>query len=104
MRRARGSRSAATRRISAITDASPLRVRLACFARIRELVGAAQLERTVPAGTTAAACLAALAAEFPALAPLAASTRFVRGGTFVGGEAELRDGDELGLLPPYGGG
>jgi molybdopterin converting factor small subunit len=79
-------------------------VRVACFARIRELAGAAELERSLPAGTTAAQCFAALAADFPALALLAASTRFVRGGAFIEGAAELRDGDELGLLPPYGGG
>jgi molybdopterin converting factor small subunit len=35
---------------------------------------------------------------------LAQSTRFVRAGAFVPSSAELRDGDELGLLPPYGGG
>jgi molybdopterin converting factor small subunit len=46
----------------------------------------------------------ALAEEFPALAALRASTRFVRNGAFVRAETSLADGDELGLLPPYGGG
>jgi molybdopterin converting factor small subunit len=35
---------------------------------------------------------------------LRASTRFVRNGAFVDAETSLADGDELGLLPPYGGG
>jgi molybdopterin converting factor small subunit len=79
-------------------------VRVACFARIRELVGAAELERVAPPGSTAAACFAALAGDFPALAAFAGSTRFVRGGAFIDAATELHDGDELGLLPPYGGG
>jgi molybdopterin converting factor small subunit len=79
-------------------------VRVACFARIREIVGATELERTAPAGATAADCFAGLAAEFPALAALGPSTRFVRGGALVAATTELQDGDELGLLPPYGGG
>jgi molybdopterin converting factor small subunit len=79
-------------------------VRIVTFARIRELVGAAALERVVEEGTTAGDALDGLAVEFPSLAGLAQSTRFVRDGAFVPSSAELRDGDELGLLPPYGGG
>jgi molybdopterin converting factor small subunit len=79
-------------------------VRIVAFARIREVVGAAALERVVREGTTAGDAFGGLAAEFPALAELAQSTRFVRAGAFVPSSAELRDGDELGLLPPYGGG
>jgi molybdopterin converting factor small subunit len=79
-------------------------VRLVAFARIRELIGTASLERVILEGTTAGDAFDELAAEFPALAELARSTRFVRDGAFVAPSAELRDGDELGLLPPYGGG
>jgi molybdopterin converting factor small subunit len=45
-----------------------------------------------------------LAGEFPALGDLSDSTRLVRNGAFVERGTALRDGDELGLLPPYGGG
>jgi molybdopterin converting factor small subunit len=81
-----------------------MNVRVVTFARIRELVGAAALERAVAEGATVADAFDGLAADFPALAELARSTRFVRNGTFVPATAQLRDGDELGLLPPYGGG
>ena len=79
-------------------------VRVTCFARIREIVGSGQLERALPEGASASDCFAALAGEFPALADLGSSTRFVRDGTFVDAAAALHEGDELGLLPPYGGG
>jgi molybdopterin converting factor small subunit len=79
-------------------------VRVTCFARIREIVGSGQLERALPEGANASDCFRALAADFPALADLGLSTRFVRDGAFVGAATALRDGDELGLLPPYGGG
>ena len=42
--------------------------------------------------------------EFPALGPLLPSTRFVRNGAFVEADSVLGDGDELALLPPFGGG
>jgi molybdopterin converting factor small subunit len=82
-----------------------MKIRIVPFARIREIVGAATLERVIPDGASAATPFSkALAREFPPLAELARSTRFVRGGAFVAADAELRDGDELGLLPPFGGG
>jgi molybdopterin converting factor small subunit len=74
------------------------------FARIREIVGSARLEREAPEGATAGEVWSALALEFPALRELAASTRLVRNGAFVDLAAALREGDELALLPPYGGG
>ena len=79
-------------------------MRVVPFARIRDIVGAPRLERALPEAATVADLWQALAAEFPALAELAASTRLVRGGTFVDGGARLRDGDEVCLLPPFGGG
>jgi molybdopterin synthase catalytic subunit len=79
-------------------------VRVLPFARIREIVGASELVRGVTEGATVADLWNALAREYPALDPLRASTRLVRNGTFVKSETTLADGDELGLLPPYGGG
>jgi len=81
-----------------------MRVRVLAFARLRELLGAGNLERTLPDGATAAQAWDGLAADFPALVPLTASTRLARNGTAVGRDAVLRDGDELALLPPFGGG
>ena len=81
-----------------------MQVRVVPFARLRELLGAATLERDEPEGVTAGELWARLARDFPSLAELERSTRFVRNGAFVDRRAVLRDGDELGLLPPYGGG
>ena len=81
-----------------------MHVRVVPFARIREIVGSAEVERHARDGVTAGEIWDGLAADFPALAGLRASTRFVRNGAFVVAETSLADGDELGLLPPYGGG
>jgi molybdopterin converting factor small subunit len=81
-----------------------LTVRVVPFARIREIVGFSELARGAPDGSTAGEVWDGLAREFPALGPLRASTRLVRNGAFVGPGARLAEGDELGLLPPYGGG
>ncbi|MGP6159969.1 MAG: MoaD/ThiS family protein [Vulcanimicrobiaceae bacterium] len=81
-----------------------MRVRIVPFARLRELLGAASLEREQREGATAGDLWGALASEFPALVGLEGSTRFVRNGAFVDRQAVLREGDELALLPPYGGG
>jgi molybdopterin synthase catalytic subunit len=81
-----------------------MRVRIVPFARLREVVGAATVFRDVPAGATAGAVWDELAREFPPLAELAGSTRLARNGHFVDRFAALAEGDELALLPPYGGG
>jgi molybdopterin converting factor small subunit len=81
-----------------------MQVRIVPFARIREILGAATLQRDEREGATAGDLWSSLARDFPALAELEPSTRFVRNGAFVDRLAVLRDGDELALLPPYGGG
>jgi molybdopterin converting factor small subunit len=74
------------------------------FARIREILGGAALQRDEREGATAGDVWVGLAREFPGLDELERSTRFVRNGAFVDRLAVLREGDELGLLPPFGGG
>lgn len=81
-----------------------MNVRIATFARLREIVGEAELERTLPDGATADDVWRLLAREHAALSDLRASTRFALGGVFVDGGTPLRDGDEIALLPPFGGG
>ncbi len=81
-----------------------MQVRVVPFARIREILGAPALEREEREGATAGELWARLAREFPALGELERSTRFVRNGAFLDRLAVLEDGDEVGLLPPYGGG
>ena len=79
-------------------------VRVVPFARIREIIGSSALERRVANDVTAGALWTDLAREFPALRTLERSTRLVRNGAFIDATTPLADGDELGLLPPFGGG
>ena len=79
-------------------------VRVLAFARLRELLGFG--ERLVPItdGASADELWAQLAAGSAELAGLRASTRFARNGELIAGTTVLREGDELALLPPVGGG
>jgi molybdopterin converting factor small subunit len=79
-------------------------VRVLAFARVREVLGFAERDIEVPDGSTARDAWNRLADVRGALAPLAASTRLARNGVMVDDRAPLRDGDELALLPPAGGG
>ncbi len=74
------------------------------FARIREIVGSASFPREVPHDATADDLWRGLALEFPALAALRDSTRLARGGAMIERTATLDEGDEIALLPPFGGG
>jgi molybdopterin converting factor small subunit len=79
-------------------------VRVVAFARLRELLGFGERLVGVPDGATADDVWALLAAGAPQLGGLRPSTRFARNGVLIGGSTALRDGDELALLPPVGGG
>jgi molybdopterin synthase catalytic subunit len=75
------------------------------FAQARERSGRARGTLELPDGSKVADALARLEREHPALAPLwphlavAVDQQLVRGG-----DASLRDGAELALLPPVSGG
>jgi molybdopterin converting factor small subunit len=79
-------------------------VRVLAFARIRELLGFGEQRIGVADGTTAGAVWAQFEHDVPLLAGLRTSTRFARNGALVDETAVLREGDELALLPPVGGG
>ncbi len=81
-----------------------MRIRVLAFARIREIVGDASSDRNVREGTTVGELWDELGRDFPALTPLGGSTRFARNGAFARATDALVDGDELALLPPFGGG
>jgi len=79
-------------------------VRVLAFARLRELLGFGTRDVAVPARTTLEELWSLLARDAAGLDALRASTRFARNGTLVNASTPLRDGDEIALLPPVGGG
>lgn len=81
-----------------------MRVRVLAFARLRELLGFGQLDVDVDPGATVESLWEGLVAAADSGAALRASTRFARNGALVDGAALLREGDEVALMPPVGGG
>jgi molybdopterin converting factor small subunit len=81
-----------------------MRVSIAAFAGVRELLAECPAVLDLPDGATVADAWKALEARQPALVPLAASTRLARNGQLVSRGETLGHGDELALLPPVGGG
>lgn len=79
-------------------------VRVLAFARLRELLGFGARSVEVADGATLEQLWEQLSAEARELGALRASTRFARNGALAAGATALRDGDEIALLPPVGGG
>lgn len=74
------------------------------FARLREIVGAAELERAVPDGSTVQQVWRALAHEFPPLAEFEPSISAAVNAEYAKLDARVHDGDEVAFLPPVSGG
>jgi molybdopterin converting factor small subunit len=81
-----------------------MRVAVAAFAGLRELLAGSASELELPAGACVGDAWAALERRHPALAELAPSTRLARNGRLATAADPLSDGDEVALLPPVGGG
>jgi molybdopterin converting factor small subunit len=71
---------------------------------LSRLAGSPVLAVDVADGATVGDVLARLAQDRPAVAPGLASALTVVGGTQVGGERVLAEGDELAVLTPVAGG
>lgn len=99
--RARGWKSTATPPTSVATS---VLVRVLAFARVREIIGASELERPMEAGSTIESLWRTFVAERPELATFDSSIRFACNGKIVDPALTLRDGDEVALLPPVSGG
>ncbi|GAC1659327.1 MAG: hypothetical protein NVS4B13_03810 [Candidatus Elarobacter sp.] len=79
-------------------------VRVLAFARLRELLGFGERALDVEDGATLDDLWIRLARDARGLDALRASTRFARNGALATGATALREGDEIALLPPVGGG
>jgi molybdopterin converting factor subunit 1 len=79
-------------------------VTIRLFARLREIVGASELERTLPDDATARTAWDALVADHPALGDYAAAVSCAVNEEYTRLTAALKDGDEVAFLPPVSGG
>ena len=79
-------------------------VRVLAFARVRELLGFGEQAVALPEGAGVERLWERLADDAPGLQALRGSTRIAVNGTLAPGTQPLRDGDEVALLPPVGGG
>lgn len=81
-----------------------MRVTVRLFARLKDIAGAAELEREVPAQATLADVWTALATDFPAMAPYRGSVSGARNAEYARMDVSIADGDEIAFLPPVSGG
>jgi molybdopterin synthase sulfur carrier subunit len=81
-----------------------MRVTIRLFGRLRDMAGAGELERDVPAAATVATAWQLLSAEFPQVAPYGRSVSAAVNADFAKMTAPLASGDEVAFLPPVSGG
>ena len=79
-------------------------VTIRLFARLREIAGAAELSRNLPAGATARTAWDALVSDFPAMGDYAAAVSCAVNEEYTRLSATLKDGDDVAFLPPVSGG
>lgn len=81
-----------------------MRVRVRLFARLRDIIGASEIERDLPAGATARMLWDALAADHPELDRYLTAVSTAVNEEYARMDAILADGDEVAFLPPVSGG
>ena len=81
-----------------------MRVTVRLFARLREMVGAGELQRDAVEGATVADVWNGLARDYPAVAPYAESMSCAVNAEYARMTARVSDGDEVAFLPPVSGG
>ena len=87
-----------------IEHARPVHVRMLLFARYAEVVGVEACDLVLSASATVADALVELRLRYPAADVLPSRPLCARNHSQVAMEDEVRDGDELALLPPLAGG
>jgi molybdopterin converting factor subunit 1 len=81
-----------------------MRITIRLFGRLREMAGASELQRDLPAPATVASAWERLSSEFPQIAPYARSISAAVNADFAKMNAPLAAGDEVAFLPPVSGG
>ncbi len=81
-----------------------MKVHIRLFAALREAAGTMQMEQELPPGTKVQDLMDLLARRYPALRSQMAVVRAAVNRQYASLQAELRDGDEVALVPPVGGG
>ncbi|MGE3175731.1 MAG: molybdopterin converting factor subunit 1 [Planctomycetota bacterium] len=85
-----------------MTDVPTIRVRVLCFAAVREALGEDRVDLDVPAGTTVEQLQQRLGERAPRLQRLQVAFAVNQG--YARGDRVLQQGDEVALVPPISGG
>lgn len=81
-----------------------MKVEVQFFSRLRDLAGAAQIERELPDGQTMGDLLESLYGSFPGLREWDGCILTAVGLEYAGREQALREGDRVSVMPPVQGG
>ncbi|HYM23350.1 MAG TPA: MoaD/ThiS family protein [Vicinamibacterales bacterium] len=81
-----------------------MRVTVRVFARLRDIVGAPEVVRDAPAGSTIRGVWRGLASEYPELANYERSISAAINAEYARMDRVITDGDEVAFLPPVSGG
>ena len=76
-----------------------VRITLRYFAAVRESLGRGEETREIEPGTTTGVLFDTLVAEEPGLGAMRSSTMLMVNEEYVRADRELRDGDEVALIP-----
>ncbi len=81
-----------------------MKVRVRCFAAVREIVGVGELVVDLPEGSTLIQLISQLGSQFPRLQALTGSLQFSFNREYASTDKRLSEGDEVALIPPVSGG
>lgn len=81
-----------------------MRVKVRLFARLRDLVGAGELDREVPPGSTVRTVWDGLVRDYPSIAPYADSMSCAVNIDYARMTTAVSEDDEVAFLPPVSGG
>ena len=81
-----------------------MRVTVRLFARLKDLAGAGELTRDVPAPATVESMWGALVSDIPAMRDYERAMSVAVNAEYARMHARVREGDEVAFMPPVSGG